>query len=134
MAVPMLAGTFAINMYNLTNAWFITRLGTEALAAISFTFPIVMLLMFVTRGLGNGAMTLVAHAFWRVVDGIMEGLTGKRIVRGPTAPPPSVQMARDPVCGTYVVPDRAVVLSDGSRQLFFCSTGCRDRYRARPMV
>jgi putative MATE family efflux protein len=62
MAVPMLAGTFAINMYNLTNAWFVASLGTEPLAAISFTFPVVMLLMFVTRGLGSGAMTLVAHA------------------------------------------------------------------------
>lgn len=62
MAVPMLAGTFAINMYNLTNAWFVSKLGTEALAAISFTFPVVMFLMFVTRGLGSGAMTLVAHA------------------------------------------------------------------------
>ena len=62
MAVPMLAGTFAINMYNLTNAWFVSRLGTEALAAISFTFPVVMILMFITRGLGSGALTLVAHA------------------------------------------------------------------------
>lgn len=62
MAVPMLAGTFAINMYNLTNAWFVSKLGTEALAAISFTFPVVMFLMFLTRGIGSGAMTLVAHA------------------------------------------------------------------------
>jgi putative MATE family efflux protein len=62
MAIPMLAGTFAINMYNLTNAWFVSRLGTGALAAISFTFPVVMLLMFMTRGLGSGALTLVAHA------------------------------------------------------------------------
>ncbi len=58
----MLAGTFAMNMYNLTNAWFVAKLGTEALAAISFTFPVVMLLMFVTRGLSGGALTLVAHA------------------------------------------------------------------------
>jgi putative MATE family efflux protein len=62
MAIPMLAGTFAMNMYNLTNAWFVAKLGTEALAAISFTFPVVMLLMFVTRGLSGGALTLVAHA------------------------------------------------------------------------
>jgi putative MATE family efflux protein len=62
MAVPMLAGTFAMTMYNLTNAWFVAMLGTEALAAISFTFPVVMLLMFLTRGLSSGAMTLVASA------------------------------------------------------------------------
>ncbi len=62
MAVPMVAGTFAMNAYNLTNAYFVSRLGTEALAAISFAYPVVMLVMFVSRGLGSGAMTLVAHA------------------------------------------------------------------------
>ncbi len=65
MAVPMLAGTFAINMYNLTNTWFVSRLGTAALAAISFAIPVIMFLMFVTRGLSSGAMTLVAHAIGR---------------------------------------------------------------------
>lgn len=62
MAVPMLAGTFAINAYNLTDTWFVSRLGTDSLAAMSFTFPVVMLLGFVMRGLGTGAMTVVAHA------------------------------------------------------------------------
>lgn len=62
MAAPMLAGTFALNTYHLTNAWFVSRLGTESLAAISFAFPVIMFVMFLTRGLGSGAMTLVAHA------------------------------------------------------------------------
>jgi len=62
MAVPMLAGTFAMNAYNLVDTWFVSRLGTNALAAMSFTFPVVMLLGFIMRGLGTGAMTVVAHA------------------------------------------------------------------------
>lgn len=81
----------------------------------------------------------VARAFWRMFDGVIEGLTGR--------PPGSsagfggpgsniqgrgVQMARDPVCGTFVVPDRAVTMTDGGRQVYFCSTSCRDKYRARP--
>lgn len=65
MAVPMLAGTFAMNMYNLVDTWFVSRLGTQALAAMSFTFPVVMLVSFVMRGLGTGAMTVVAHAMGR---------------------------------------------------------------------
>jgi YHS domain-containing protein len=40
-------------------------------------------------------------------------------------------MERDPVCGTFIVRDRALTLSDGSRQVYFCSPGCRDAYRAR---
>jgi putative MATE family efflux protein len=62
MAIPMLAGTFAMTMYQLTNAWFVSRLGTEALAAISFTFPVVMFLTLMIRGIGGGTIPLVAHA------------------------------------------------------------------------
>jgi len=71
----------------------------------------------------------VARAFWRLVDGVIEGLSDRpagsaREIRG-------VQMVRDPVCGTYVVPDRAVAVMEGRRQIYFCSTACRDRYRAQ---
>src|SRR4030042_3255064 len=62
MAVPMLAGTCALNAYTLGDAWFVARLGTEPLAAMSFTFPVVMFLGFFVRGIGTGAMTVVAHA------------------------------------------------------------------------
>ncbi|MDD5504302.1 MAG: MATE family efflux transporter [Candidatus Omnitrophica bacterium] len=65
MALPMLAGTFAMNAYHLVDTWFVSRLGTNALAAMSFTFPVVMLLGFIMRGLGTGAMTVVAHALGR---------------------------------------------------------------------
>ncbi len=74
-------------------------------------------------------LVFIARAFWRVVDGVREGLGGAS--RRP-APPAErgVHMVRDPVCGTFVVPERAVSLLDGSSRLFFCSTACRDRYRA----
>ena len=76
-------------------------------------------------------LILFARAMGRLWSGFVEGING--------APPPGgnvpargVQMVRDPVCGTYVVPDRAVALSDGSSRVFFCSANCRDKYRARP--
>jgi YHS domain-containing protein len=71
----------------------------------------------------------VARAFWRMVDGVIEGLSGR--LPGSNIQSRGVQMARDPVCGTYVVPDHAVAITDGRRQIFFCSTACRDKYRAR---
>jgi YHS domain-containing protein len=40
-------------------------------------------------------------------------------------------MVRDPVCGTFVVPDRAVMLVEGAQRVHFCSDKCRDQYRAR---
>ncbi len=74
-------------------------------------------------------IVFVARAFWRIVDGMLEGLSGRRGRAG--APQRGVQMVRDPVCGTFIVPDQAIALVDGSRRLFFCSTGCREKYRAR---
>ena len=71
----------------------------------------------------------LARAFWRMIDGIVEGYSGRGsrsngMSRG-------VQMARDPVCGTYVVPDRAIAVNDGRRQVYFCSAACRDKYQAK---
>jgi hypothetical protein len=69
---------------------------------------------------------VLAKAFWRLVDGVAEGLSG-----GSTDARRDVPMARDPVCGTFVVPDRAIALIEGRQPVFFCSTGCRDKYRAQ---
>ena len=71
---------------------------------------------------------LVTRAFWRLAAGFREGLSGQ--ARRPNVPQ-GVPMVRDPVCGTFVVPSSAVALTEGRRQLYFCSPTCRDRYRAR---
>lgn len=65
MAFPMLAGTFAMNAYNLTDTWFVSRLGTLPLAAMGFTFPVVMMLGCVAHGIGVGITTLTSHAIGR---------------------------------------------------------------------
>jgi uncharacterized protein len=72
---------------------------------------------------------IVARAFWRLVDGIVEGLGGRPRGRG-EVPTRGVQMVRDPVCGTFVLPDHALTLVDGRGRLFFCSDACRAKYRA----
>jgi uncharacterized protein len=75
-------------------------------------------------------LILLARALARLWGGIQEGLTGGQTT-GTKMPQQGVQMVRDPVCGTFIVPDRALTLSVGRQQLYFCSTGCRDKYRAR---
>jgi len=65
MAFPMLAGTFAMNAYSLTDAYFVSRLGTLPLAAMGFTVPVIMLLTFIAGGIGTGITTLVSHAMGR---------------------------------------------------------------------
>ncbi len=71
---------------------------------------------------------ILARVFWRAVDAFIEGATGRP--RGGRVPR-AVSMARDPICGTFVLPERAVTLVDGRSRLFFCSEACRDKYRAR---
>ena len=70
---------------------------------------------------------VVARLFWRLMDAVIDGARGGTY-RGPTS---AVKLVRDPVCGTFVVPDRAVTLHDGRAHVFFCSDACRDKYRAR---
>lgn len=70
------------------------------------------------------------RALWRFWEGIKEGMNGGRSTRGAAVPQRGVHMVRDPVCGTFVVPERAVTLSSGRHLVHFCSTGCRDKYRA----
>jgi uncharacterized protein len=74
---------------------------------------------------------VVARMVWRIVGGVMEGLSGRAPGSpGGNVPARGVQMVRDPVCGTYVIPDRALALPEGSGHVFFCSANCRDKYRA----
>jgi hypothetical protein len=76
---------------------------------------------------------IIARAFWNMVDGLIEGMTG-RPRGGSRVPQQGVQMVRDPVCGTFVLPASAVPLgvrsAAGRTQPFFCSTTCRDKYRS----
>lgn len=73
-------------------------------------------------------VTIAARLFWRVVDSFVEGLSGGNSGRRDVS---GVPMVRDPVCGTFVLPDRAVTLVDGRSRVYFCSEACRDKYRAR---
>jgi YHS domain-containing protein len=73
----------------------------------------------------------VARVFWRIFDSFMEGVSGQPRRHSGDVPQRGVQMVRDPVCGTFVLPERAVSLTDGRTRVFFCSEACRDKYRAR---
>lgn len=76
-------------------------------------------------------LTLLLRAVMRLWRGMVQGLRdpGATASRSPQR---GVQMVRDPVCGTFVVPGRAVALLAGPDRLYFCSADCRDKYRARP--
>ncbi|MBW3697551.1 MATE family efflux transporter [Vibrio sp. T187] len=61
MTIPMIFGMVAILMFNLVDTFFISLLGTEALAAISFTFPVTFAVNCITMGIGMGISTCIGR-------------------------------------------------------------------------
>ena len=72
---------------------------------------------------------LVARAFWKLVDSIIEGSRGGPAGRRGTAP--AVKLVRDPVCGTYVPPRPALSVTAAGTTHYFCSERCLNEYGAR---
>jgi YHS domain-containing protein len=74
---------------------------------------------------------LVVRALWRLVGGLLKGLGDGSALRTPGGASP-VALSRDPICGTYVVPERALPLRDGPLVRYFCSERCRDEFARTP--
>jgi putative MATE family efflux protein len=56
----MLVGILAMMAFNVVDTFFVARLGTIALAAMTLTFPVVMVIGTFTLGLGVGAMAVIS--------------------------------------------------------------------------
>ncbi|MGF1903760.1 MATE family efflux transporter [Aliivibrio salmonicida] len=54
LTTPMVFGMVAILLFNLVDTFFISLLGTDALAAVSFTFPVTFAVNCITMGIGVG--------------------------------------------------------------------------------
>lgn len=77
----------------------------------------------------------IARAVWRLLQGIIQGASssssaGARAASGQraAATPPVMKLTRDPMCGTFVVPGKAVEFVRGRETVYFCSDACRRRY------
>ncbi|QYJ86575.1 MATE family efflux transporter [Shewanella mesophila] len=57
MSLPNLIGILTILGFSLIDTFFISQLGTEALAAISFTFPVTLIISSIAIGIGAGVST-----------------------------------------------------------------------------
>ncbi|NES64361.1 MAG: MATE family efflux transporter [Okeania sp. SIO2D1] len=62
LTLPMVWGVFAVIGFNIVDTYFVGQLGTNELAAMSFTFPVVMVFGSVSMGLGTGAASIIARA------------------------------------------------------------------------
>lgn len=65
LTVPMVAGIAGMVAFNLTDTFFVGRLGTKELAAIGFTFPVVTFIVRISMGIGIGASAVISRAVGR---------------------------------------------------------------------
>ncbi|HBH12262.1 MAG: MATE efflux family protein [Clostridiales bacterium 38_11] len=71
LTIPMIFGTLSLVVFNITDTYFIGQLGSEQLAAVSFTFPVVLIINSLALGMGIGTSSLISRAFG---SGDKEGL------------------------------------------------------------
>ena len=67
---------------------------------------------------------IAARVFWRVLTGVFEGLG----YQPPERRTQSVGLVRDPVCGTFILPSKALTSGSGTNTRYFCSEKCRRDY------
>ncbi|MFT4939207.1 MAG: putative MATE family efflux protein [Paraglaciecola sp.] len=61
MTLPMIIGMIMLMTFGLVDTFFIGMLGTQELAAISFTFPVTFTVISLNIGLGIGTSAVIAH-------------------------------------------------------------------------
>jgi YHS domain-containing protein len=69
---------------------------------------------------------ILVRVAWRLMRAVLEGM-GYQRQGGDSA----VGLVRDPVCGTFVLPSRALTSGSGTNTRYFCSEKCRQDYSAK---
>lgn len=88
--------------------------------------PLLLLILF----------WVIARTFWTLIEGVVRGASmpgpqagGRGPARGGPVP---VKMSPCAVCGTYVVPGKALsTMTFDGRPEFFCSDKCRAEHHSR---
>lgn len=62
LTIPMIWGVLSVIAFSLIDTYYVGRLGTDSLAAMSFTFPVVMSFGSLAMGLGVGASSVISRA------------------------------------------------------------------------
>ena len=77
---------------------------------------------------------LIARAFWRLMEGVLRGVTAPGSQAGSAGSARAanaVKMSKCPICGTYVVPGKAISLTRGGEVFYFCGDPHRAEFQQR---
>jgi len=65
LTIPMIFGLLSMILYNLVDTFFVGQLGKNQLAALSFTFPVVLTIQSLALGIGIGTSSIMSRALGR---------------------------------------------------------------------
>ncbi len=80
MTLPMIVGMFSIVAFNAADVYFVGQLGTAQLAAIGFTFPVVITMGSIAMGIGMGAGAVISRAIGQGDPALVRRLTVHALV------------------------------------------------------
>lgn len=63
LSIPIIIANLLQTVYNLTDTFWVGRLGAESVAAVSISFPIIFLLMSLVMGFSSAGMAFISQAF-----------------------------------------------------------------------
>jgi len=62
LTAPMIVGMLGMVAFNLVDTFFVGKLGVTQLAALSFTFPVILVVNSIALGVGMGASAIISRA------------------------------------------------------------------------
>ena len=71
---------------------------------------------------------ILAFVLWRVGGRLFKGIIDGMGYRSPHWKPESLGLVRDPMCGRFVLPSKALMSGTGADTRYFCSEKCRQDY------
>ncbi|NJN67044.1 MAG: MATE family efflux transporter [Chloroflexaceae bacterium] len=80
LTIPMIFGVLGMVIFNIIDTFFVGQLGTHELAALSFTFPVVLVVSSLAMGLGVGTSAMVSRAIGEGYHARVQRLTTDSLV------------------------------------------------------
>ena len=65
LTLPMIFGILGMVLFNIVDTFYVSKLGVNELAALSLTFPVVMVVTNIALGIGIGVSALVSRTIGR---------------------------------------------------------------------
>jgi YHS domain-containing protein len=72
----------------------------------------------------------VVRFVMRLMRGVVEGMSSDGATARRSSTRSAVKMVADPICGTYVIPGKALQATRGRETHYFCSDACRAKWES----